>query len=90
MHTDKKYWFRPARFWGRFAFYYPASRAGWAVTVVLGMAFVKIFFFVDWHSHSGSDTLISFAPWAIAIFLVFDLLCFRFGEYPPWWKRKED
>ena len=85
---DKKYWFKPARFWKWFAFYYPVSFAGWIATLVLGAALIKIFVFIDANSHSGSDTLITFAPWAIAILLLFDLLCFRFGEYPSWWKKK--
>jgi len=36
---------------------------------------------------AGSDTLISFAPWAISILIIFDFLCFRFGEYPSWWRK---
>jgi len=83
-----KYWFKPARFWKWFAFYYPTSLKGWIMTIILIFAFVKLFILVDRNSHSVSDTLIAFAPWAVAIFLLFDLLCFRFGEYPAWWRKK--
>jgi hypothetical protein len=41
----------------------------------------------DADSHSGSDTLIKFAPYAIALLITFDLLCFQFGEYPHWWRK---
>ncbi len=88
MQKDKKYWFKPAKFWGYFAFYYPVSFSGWVATAVLLAIFVKLFLLADAHSHSGSDTLISFAPWAISIFLLFDMLCFHFGEYPSWWGKK--
>ena len=85
---SKRYWFRPKRFWGWFAAYYPTSWQGWLITLVLAALLVKVFWLVDQHSHSGSDTLIGVAPWAMIIFLIFDLLCFRTGEYPAWWRRK--
>jgi hypothetical protein len=83
-----KYWFRPARFWKWFAFYYPVSKEGWIVTTVLFLLGIKIFLMIDSHSHSVSDTLIAFAPWFIALACVFDLLCFRRGLYPSWWKKQ--
>ena len=88
MKTKTQYWFKPARFWKWFACYYPVSISGWIATIVLTFALIKSFILVDAFSHSSSDTLISFAPWAIGIFLFFDFLCFRFGEYPSWWRRK--
>ncbi len=84
----ERYWFKPARFFKWFAFYYPVSRRGWGVTLILfGVAGI-IFSFIDSRSHSGSDTLIAFAPWAIALMALFDMLCFRHGEYPSWWRKK--
>ncbi len=83
------YWFKPARFWKWFAFYYPASVEGWVVTVLLLGALIKCFLLADANSHSVSDTLISFAPWAIAIMVLFDLFCFRTGEYPYWWRKTD-
>ncbi len=88
MHT--KYWFRPARFWKWFAFYYPASKEGWLVTIFLFAMAAALFRFVDSRSSSVSDTFLGFAPWFIALALVFDLLCFRRGEYPSWWRREND
>ncbi|MEP7162239.1 MAG: hypothetical protein ABI747_00535 [Candidatus Moraniibacteriota bacterium] len=83
-----RYWFRPARFWKWFAFYYPATWEGWLVTIALIAFGVKVFFLIDRESHSASDTLLAFAPWVIALFALFDLLCFRTGEYPSWWRKK--
>ena len=83
------YWFRPKKFWKWFAFYYPASRRGWAVTLVLIGIAGLIFSFVDQNSHSATDTLLSFAPWAIVLMLIYDMLCFRKGEYPEWWRKDQ-
>ena len=90
MESRKRYWFKPARFWKWFACYYPVSREGWIATSFLVWVGVELFVFIDADSHSGSDTLIRFAPWAIALLSVFDLLCFRFGLYPSWWRKRHD
>ncbi len=87
---EPHYWLRPARFWKWFAFYHPVSREGWIATITLLGIAVVMFIFIDGRSHSGSDTLLGFAPWFIALASVFDLLCFRFGEYPSWWRKGED
>lgn len=87
MAKKHPYWFRPARFWSFFAFYYPASPAGWVATLILLTILIWAFLGADQHSHSNSDTLIGFAPWFIAMLALFDLLCFRTGEYPSWWKK---
>jgi hypothetical protein len=84
-----RYWFRPKKFWGFFAFYYPSNLSGWIATLFLSALLIWAFSMADRHSHSSSDTLISFTPWAIAILAVFDLLCFRLGEYPSWWKKRQ-
>jgi hypothetical protein len=85
--SAKKYWFRPKRFWGWFAAYYPASAEGWVLTLAAIFILVKIFLAVDEKSHSGSDTLIAFAPWFILIGLVLDIIMRKTGEYPAWWKK---
>ncbi len=83
------YWFKPKR-WGKWvAVYVPTSWQGWIVTLVLKASAIWLFLKIDSTSHSGSDTLFRFAPWAIAIGCLFDLACFRKGEYPWWWKHKE-
>ncbi|MEI7749999.1 MAG: hypothetical protein WCJ25_03270 [Candidatus Moraniibacteriota bacterium] len=84
----KHYWFRPARFWKWFAFYHPTSKEGWIATGILLFLGFGAFLSVNASSHSVSDMLLAFAPWFIAIASVFDLLCFRFGEYPGWWRRE--
>jgi hypothetical protein len=78
----QKYWFKPARFWKWFASYYPVSWQGWVVTIALLAAAIKIFWLIDHQSHSVSDTLLNYAPWFIVLALLFDLACFRKGEYP--------
>lgn len=87
--SEKNYWFRPARFWKCFAFYYPASKRGWGVTLILFGIGGLLFSFIDEWSHSGSDTFFFFAPWAIALMALYDMLCFRHGEYPSWWRNKD-
>ena len=86
-----KYWFKPKRFWKWFAFYHPVSLEGWVATMLLIDIAAILFVFVDARSDSISDTLIAFTPWLIALMCIFDLLCFRRGLYPSWWKpRKEN
>ena len=82
------YWFRPLRFWGVFALYYPVSRKGFIATAFLVAPLVLLFLFIESQELSLFDTLFQFAPWAIAFGAIFDLLCFRFGEYPSWWYKK--
>lgn len=84
-----KYWFKPARFWKWFAAYYPSSWQGWLITILLLIFGTYIFCSIDARSHSVSDTLIAFSPWVIALGLLFDMFCFRTGEYPKWWRRRE-
>ncbi len=71
-----------------FAFYYPTSRQGFVATVLLVLPLIVLFFFIRSQAVSLFDTLFQFAPWAIAFGAIFDLLCFRFGEYPSWWYKK--
>jgi len=84
-----KYWFRPKKFWKYFACYVPTSRAGWLASLILAIIAVLIFYYIDQRSHSVSDTLINFAPWFIMILVIADSLCFRFGEYPSWWRKEK-
>jgi len=86
---EKTYWFKPKRFWRWFAAYYPVSLEGWAAMVLTLVALGLVFFLVDRTSHSVSDTFYAFAPWAVIILLAFDLISFRTGEYPSWWKKRE-
>ncbi len=82
------YWFKPKQFWKYFAAYYPATWQGWVLTGLLLVLAGLIFGKIDSTSHSVSDTLINFAPYAIMLGLLFDFICFRTGEYPAWWKKR--
>ncbi len=84
-----QYWFRPKKFWKFFAFYYPTSLSGWLATAILFMIGLSSFQLSQIDSNSPLETLLRFAPWLIAIFALYDLLCFRFGEYPSWWRKKK-
>lgn len=87
-NNSHHYWFKPKRFWGWFAAYYPVSIWGWIVFLVVGFALVFVFVTVDSFSHSVSDTLIAFAPVAIVFLIVVDFITRLKGEYPAWWKNK--
>lgn len=84
-----KYWFKPARFWRWFAFYYPVSRKGWGLTLILLGIAGLIFSFINERTVTAWETLVWFTPWAIALMAVFDMLCFRHGEYPSWWRKEK-
>lgn len=83
------YWFRPKRFWKWFAFYYPTSRKGWGLTLILLGIAGLIFSFINERTVTVWDTLVWFTPWAIALMAVFDMMCFRHGEYPSWWRKEK-
>lgn len=81
----REYWFRPKR-WGQWvAVYVPVTWHGWLITIILALMAVLTFILADATSHSVSDTLINYAPYAMLWCLMFDDFCFRFGEYPYWW-----
>jgi len=83
-----KYWFKPAR-WGPVAVYYPSLFPGWVAT--FGCLFFLLYYFAFSFVMSTDvpSWILYFAPRAILVFLVFDLICFRTGEYPSWWKVHE-
>lgn len=81
----RKYWFRPKRFWGWFAAYYPASVEGWVIILAAVGILSEIFQTTDANSHSASGSLIAFAPWFIVVALALDVVMRKTGEYPSWW-----
>ncbi len=81
----ERYWFRPVSVGKWFMVYYPTSWHGWAILLLFLELAGLIFSLIDSQSHSGSDTLLGFVPWGIALLAVFDLVCLRNGEYPVWW-----
>lgn len=80
------FWFKPKRFWGFFAAYYPSSWQGWLVASALTLLLALISLLIANRSQSFSDTLIGVTPFALVIFLIFDIVCIRKGEYPSWWR----
>ncbi len=79
-----RYWFRPKRL-GDFAAYYPVNFPGWVVTLS-SLFFLIYFFVVDTQIvYRAGGGLLHFLLELIVIFLIYDLFCFRTGEYPSWW-----
>ncbi len=67
----------------------PATWEGWFVIVLYALILVSIFRSVDLGSHSGSDTLINFAPQFLLVTLGLCIVCAITGEKPKWqWGRK--
>jgi hypothetical protein len=80
---SNRYWFRPKRL-GEFAAYYPVNFPGWVVT--LSCFFFLIYFLVvDREIYTPALGLFHFFLEAVVILLIYDLFCFRTGEYPSWW-----
>jgi len=86
--SNKKYWFKPARFWKYFAFYYPVSYWGYFITLTCLWILVKVFWLLNLSTHSVSDLLINFSPWVIVVMIIFDIFCRIFGEFPYWWRKR--
>ena len=82
------YWFKPKQFWKWFAAYYPVSWQGWVVTLLAAVSFLAVLARADRESHSVSDTFYGAFPGAVIVLLVFDLISFRTGEYPSWWRKR--
>lgn len=51
-------------------------------------AIIWQFLAADASSHSLSDTLLNFAPRAVGILIIIDILTRLTGAYPPWWRRR--
>jgi hypothetical protein len=86
--TTPKVWFRAKRYgYG----WYPASFEGWVVMLVWFMINVKYFITTDTLSHSGSDTLIGFAPTFIITTIILLIICYKKGEKLGWrWGEPRD
>ncbi len=78
---SKKFWFKNKRYgYG----WVPATWQGWSSMLVYVFLLVLIFIRIDTGSHSGSDTLISFAIPFIILSTLFIALCYWKGEKPKW------
>ena len=84
----KPYWFKPKRFWGWFAPYYPVSWQGWGIALfflvreaetagacprVVQPLLYSEFVMIDSRSHSVSDTLYGISFWFVLTFILFDI-----------------
>lgn len=86
MRHHRRYWFKPARF-GIFAGYYPVTWQGWLIVCVTVGALAMTFWSADWNADSLREMLFGVALPTIIILLIFDIIAFRTGEYPSWWKK---
>jgi hypothetical protein len=81
----KKLWFRAKSYGYGWT---PVSREGWLVLLLYVWSNINIFLMIDWRSHSGSDTLINFAPVFLAQTFLLYTICVWRGEKPRWrWGR---
>ena len=62
----------------------PVSWQGWLATFLYVGFIVYDFMKIDKNSHSGSDTLIAFAPHFILVTVVFSFICYKTGQKPKW------
>lgn len=77
----KKLWFRAKRYgWG----WTPTSWEGWLIMIVYILFLMHTFRTTDAIQHSGSDTLISFAPRFIIATVILLVICYSKGEKPGW------
>ena len=67
-------WFRPAGF-----LFMPVSAAGWLVTAAAFAFCAQVFWFVDTHSHSVSDTVYGVFPFWLPTLLALAWLAVRTG-----------
>ena len=86
MEQKKEIWFRAKRYglgW------YPVSWQGWVITLLYVVIILRTFSWADKMSHSGSDTLIAFAPPFIVITGLLLVICYKKGEMLKWrWGNK--
>lgn len=76
-----KLWFRAKRYGYGWT---PCSWEGWAVLAAYTALMVATFKAADLHSHSGSDTLLTFIPLVVLYTAVLLLICYARGEEARW------
>ncbi len=78
---SQKLWFKAKRYgYG----WYPSTWQGWFVMFVYIALLLYMFRNIDVVQHSGSDTLINFAPRVIVLTIVLLIVCYLKGEKPGW------
>ena len=83
---NKKIWFKRKRYgWG----WTPTSWEGWLVLLFYLVAMLYDFRNIDSVQHSGSGTLINFAPRFVILTIILIAICYYKGESPKWtWGNK--
>ena len=80
-NKETKLWFKRKRYgWG----WTPCSWEGWLVLAAYLILMIDTFKNIDAVQHSGSDTLINFAPRFIILTLALIFICYKKGEKPKW------
>ena len=85
---SRQYWFKPKKYWGYFAAYYPVTWQAWIITFAAASSVYYLAKNALQNSFSPMDAIVSGAPGIIIILFLFDLITFRTGEYPNWWKKR--
>lgn len=80
-------WFKPKKVFGIFAAYYPVTWEAWIITLGTLAALSTVCLNAIRNSVSIIDAVVMGAPAALAILFLFDIISFRTGEYPSWWKK---
>jgi len=79
--ADDKIWFKAKLYgWG----WYPCTWQGWAIILFFAIAEILLFKIINYSSHSASDTLINFVPFAFLLIIVLVIICYIKGERPRW------
>ncbi len=80
-NNTKKLWFKRKSYgWG----WQPSSWEGWVVLLVYLLITIVVFRSTDLTQHSGSDTLINFAPRFVVLTIILIFVCYKKGEKPKW------
>lgn len=83
----KKLWFKNKTYGYGWT---PSSWEGWLLLVVYFAILIKLFLAIDNRQHSGSDTLINFAPTFILLTIVLLVIVRYKGEKPRWqWGKRK-
>lgn len=82
----EKLWFKAKRYgWG----WTPATKEGWALTVIYILLLVDIFADTEQYRDSVSDTISTFGYRFILVTILFITICYVKGEKPRWsWGNK--
>jgi hypothetical protein len=83
----KYHWFKTKKYgWG----WTPVTWQGWFIILSYILFVSWNFFRIDSHSHSVSDTLITFVPETIVFTGFLIIICLKTGEKPKWrWGKKK-